>query len=80
MSKKLYFTRLLDFGATGRLSGTAHLFSQAQVEWDDIIDAIIKFEPLGRLPATPIFVKPCKIAGFLNIGEAGDPSDKLKFC
>jgi len=25
-------------------------------------------------------VKPRKIAGLLNIGEAGDPSDKLKFC
>jgi len=24
--------------------------------------------------------KPRKIAGFLNIGEAGDSSDKLKFC
>jgi len=24
-------------------------------------------------------VKPCKIAGFLQVGEAGDSSDKFKF-
>jgi len=44
-----------------------------------VIDVILKFEPLGRLPAHADIANPHKIAGFLNIDETGDPSDKCIF-